>query len=65
VGKTYEWTAVFEAFDATEPGRYRFAVEGHHRDGRSAQPYAFTSEPFEIRPWTGLQAPTCTSTATP
>jgi hypothetical protein len=55
-GKAYAWTATWEAYDATEPGRYRFAVEGHHRSDRAAQPYAFASEPFTVTPWTGITA---------
>jgi hypothetical protein len=54
--KTYEWTATYEAFDATEPGRYRFVVEGAHRSGRQPVPYALTSDEFAVLPWTGLLA---------
>jgi hypothetical protein len=54
-GYTYTWTATFEAFDRTEPGAYRFVVDGHHRRGRQANPYGVVSRPFEVRPWTGIQ----------
>ncbi|HWH30810.1 MAG TPA: hypothetical protein VNU26_17950 [Mycobacteriales bacterium] len=66
----WEWTATWEAFvgeveqpdlsgqrhRATPAGTYRFAVEGRHRTatGDVVEPYAFTSEPFEVRPWDGL-----------
>ncbi|MFP5219206.1 MAG: hypothetical protein ACLGIG_05645, partial [Actinomycetes bacterium] len=66
----WEWTATWEAFvgevelpdmtgqrhRATPAGTYRFAVEGRHRaaPGDVVEPYAFTSEPFEVRPWDGL-----------
>jgi len=53
-GKTYRWTATFEAFDRTAPGFYRFVVEGRHRKNRTANPYALTSETFEVTPWSGI-----------
>jgi hypothetical protein len=67
---TWQWTASWEAFvsevglpdlqgetrRATPAGTYRFAVEGRHRTGQgdAVAPYAFTSAPFEVRPWDGL-----------
>lgn len=66
----WEWTATWEAFvgevglpdltgqthRATPAGSYRFTVEGRSRTavGDVVEPYAFTSEPFEVRPWNGL-----------
>lgn len=53
-GRTYEWTATFEVFDATAPGEYRFAVAGDHRTGREPVAYELTSHPFEVRGWGGI-----------
>jgi hypothetical protein len=55
-GKTYVWTATFEATEQTSPGRYRFVVDGHHRDGRTANPYSVVSEEFRVDVWEGLAA---------
>ena len=62
----WTWTASFEAFDAypraTVPGgqvpdgTYRFAVTGRIHTGGGAQAYHLTSQPFQVRPWTGLRA---------
>ena len=56
------WTAGFEAFTATREdigttpaGTYRFAVAGQSRKGRTTTPYALTSTPFTVSPWTGVQ----------
>ncbi|MCW2679750.1 MAG: hypothetical protein JWM62_1151 [Frankiales bacterium] len=67
---TWEWTASWEAFvsevelpdlsgeghRATPAGTYRFAVQGRSRTapGDVVEPYAFTSAPFQVRPWDGL-----------
>ncbi|MGH2813436.1 MAG: neutral/alkaline non-lysosomal ceramidase N-terminal domain-containing protein, partial [Actinomycetota bacterium] len=55
-GKVYRWTATFEAFDETPPGSYRFVVEGHHRAGRTANPYRVESAPFDVSVWEGIAA---------
>lgn len=55
-GKRYEWTATWEVFDQTEPGTYRFLVNGHHRKNRTANPYTLLSEPFGVEPWKGIAA---------
>jgi hypothetical protein len=65
-GQQWTWTASFEAFDAypradvpggqVPDGVYRFAVVGQiHQDGR-AQAYQLLSQPFAVRPWTGVTA---------
>jgi hypothetical protein len=58
----WRWTASFEAFDAfparigsTPAGDYRFVVDGVSRTSGSDAPYALTSEPFRVAPWTGVQ----------
>ena len=65
----WKWTAHFEAFSSgigiTEGGRstpagtYRFVVEGNRRQGErgSAEvvPYQVVSEPFEVKPWSGIK----------
>jgi hypothetical protein len=58
----WRWTASFEAFTgfparfgATPAGAYRFVVDGVSRVSGASEPYALTSEPFEVRPWSGLQ----------
>ena len=55
------WTASFEAYTAdrevlgqTPAGTYRFVVDGEIRQARATEPYALTSEPFEVRPWDGI-----------
>jgi hypothetical protein len=55
-GKTYEWTATWEAFEETPPGTYRFVVDGHHRSDRSATPYHLESGVFGVSAWTGIAA---------
>jgi len=55
-GKVYLWTATFEAFEETAPGTYRFSVVGHHRQGRTANPYELKSEPFDVAVWDGIAA---------
>ena len=49
------WTATFEVFDQTPPGRYRFVVHGQHRTDGEPTPYAVASEPFDVDVWHGLQ----------
>ncbi len=56
------WTAGFEAYDgfparlgSTPTGTYRFVVAGVSRVTGSDQPYALTSAPFAVSPWTGVQ----------
>jgi hypothetical protein len=53
-GKEYHWTAVFEAFEKTPPGTYRFRVHGLHRSGREPVPYDFESPVFKVVPWSGI-----------
>jgi hypothetical protein len=60
----WSWTATFEAFvapfitqegtSATPVGTYRFVVDGLRRQGGSAVPYRLESDPFEVRPWSGI-----------
>ncbi len=56
------WTAGFEAYDAfparlgsTPSGTYRFVVDGVSRTTGVDAPYALTSAPFRVTPWTGVQ----------
>lgn len=51
----YPWTATFEAFEATPPGRYRFVVRGEHRDDGEPETYAVASEPFDVDVWHGIE----------
>jgi hypothetical protein len=61
----WHWTAHFEAFAsrfdtvearrATPAGVYRFVVDGKRREQRSEQAYHVESEPFAVRPWSGIQ----------
>lgn len=55
-GKSYEWTATWEAFETTPPGTYRFVVDGHHRSDRTANPYRVESNGFTVSPWSGIAA---------
>jgi hypothetical protein len=60
----WHWTAHFEAFvaafdlgeepRATPAGRYRFVVHGMRREGGEAVPYRIASQPFHVRPWSGI-----------
>jgi hypothetical protein len=50
----YPWTATFEVFEATPPGRYRFVVEGEHRTDGEPGTYAAASEPFDVDLWHGI-----------
>ena len=45
---------------ATPTGTYRFTVTGDRRTGPgdAVEPYALTSEPFTVSPWTGITADT-------
>jgi hypothetical protein len=63
--QTWRWTASFEAFDAfprdidprgpqTPEGTYRFVVEGNIRQAGATAPYRIESQPFAVRPWTGI-----------
>ena len=62
----WRWTAHFEAFvapfdtgsddRATPAGTYRFVVDGLRRSGGEAVPYHLESEPFDVRPWSGITA---------
>lgn len=49
------WTATFEVLEGTPPGEYRFAVAGHHREDGAPGPYALGSQPFLVRPWSGIR----------
>jgi len=67
-GQVWKWTATFEAFvsrfplvdpagatyTATPAGTYRFVVHGVWRRGGADTPYARVSQPFEVRPWSGI-----------
>jgi hypothetical protein len=63
-GHRWPWTAHFEAFvspfdtgerpRATPPGSYRFVVDGERRSGGQAVPYHVESDPFEVKPWSGI-----------
>jgi hypothetical protein len=67
-GQTWKWTASFEAFvsrfelvdpqgrpyTATPAGTYRFVVHGTWRRGNADTPYARVSNPFQVRPWSGI-----------
>jgi hypothetical protein len=60
----WTWTASFEVFDASPradqvggqvaDGRYRFVVDGDIHAGGAVHPYALTSRPFDVVPWTGI-----------
>lgn len=58
------WTASAEAFvggpdrdlDTTPIGTYRFVVDGHRVEDGAVVPYSLASDPYEVRPWTGLAA---------
>jgi len=58
----WRWTAGFEAYDgfparlgSTPTGTYRFVVEGVSRTTGKDAPYALSSAPFQVTPWTGVQ----------
>ncbi|MDQ3953020.1 MAG: neutral/alkaline non-lysosomal ceramidase N-terminal domain-containing protein [Actinomycetota bacterium] len=58
----WTWTAGFEAFDAfpvgigsTPAGEYRFVVDGHIRQDGEPVPYQVESQPFEVKPWDGVE----------
>jgi hypothetical protein len=67
-GQVWKWTGTFEAFvsrfplvdpqgapyTATPAGTYRFHVRGVWRRGGQDTPYERVSQPFEVRPWSGL-----------
>jgi hypothetical protein len=67
-GQEWKWTASFEAFvsrfplvdpqgdayTATPAGTYRFLVKGAWRKGNADTPYTRISNPFEVRPWSGI-----------
>jgi len=69
-GQTWKWTATFEAFVsqfplvdpqgrtywATPTGTYRFVVHGKWRKGRADAEYTRVSNPFQVKPWTGITA---------
>jgi hypothetical protein len=60
----WRWTAHFEAFAsrfdsvegrrATPAGIYRFVVDGQRRRNKQPEPYHVESEPFQVRPWSGI-----------
>jgi hypothetical protein len=60
----WRWTAHFEAFvspfdtgerpRATPAGAYRFVVDGRRRESGGVVPYHVTSDPFQVRPWSGI-----------
>ena len=61
--KKWTWTATFEAFAsyfdtggvrATPPGSYRFVVDGLSRTGEGTKAYHLESDPFEVKPWSGI-----------
>jgi hypothetical protein len=63
-GFEWRWTAHFEAFAArfetvegnraTPPGTYRFVVVGKQRKGGAGKDYRVESQPFEVKPWSGI-----------
>lgn len=67
-GQVWKWTATFEAmvnrfalvspqgyvYQATPAGTYRFSVRGERRSAGEEVPYAIDSEPFAVRPWSGI-----------
>jgi hypothetical protein len=63
-GQRWLWTATFEAFAApfdtgsgssyTPAGTYRFVARGKRREADGPQRYRVTSEPFEVRDWSGI-----------
>jgi hypothetical protein len=67
-GQAWKWTASFEAFvsrlelvdpqgrayTATPPGSYRFIVRGTWRKGNADTRYTRISNPFQVRPWSGI-----------
>jgi hypothetical protein len=62
------WTATWEAFvgrvpftdpqgrrmRATPAGTYRFVISGRRREGGETVGYRLASEPFAVRPWSGI-----------
>ena len=59
--RQWRWTANFEAFDAfrasegqTPSGTYRFVVSGFHRTSGIKLPYTVQSQPFTVKPWSGV-----------
>lgn len=55
------WTTTFQTTDCMPLGRYRFLVRGRADKGDGAKDYRIESDPFEIRPITGIK-PTLTIT---
>jgi hypothetical protein len=67
-GQEWKWTASFEAFvsrfplvdmqgndyTATPAGTYRFVVKGAWRKGNADTPYTRISNPFDVKPWSGI-----------
>jgi len=67
-GQPWKWTATFEAFvsrfglvdpqgsayQATPPGTYHFVVTGEAHRGGADVPYRYVSDPFQVRPWSGI-----------
>ncbi|MDX6640651.1 MAG: hypothetical protein QOF12_1662, partial [Solirubrobacteraceae bacterium] len=67
-GQVWKWTASFEAFvsrfelvdpqgeayRATPAGEYRFVVRGRWRKGGADSAYTRISDPFAVRPWSGI-----------
>jgi hypothetical protein len=67
-GQAWKWTATFEtfvsrfglvdpagrAYSATPAGTYRFVVHGLWRKGNADAPYTRISNPFTVRPWSGI-----------
>lgn len=67
-GQVWKWTASFEAFvsrfplvdpqgqeyQATPAGTYRFVVSGKWRKGNRDADYSRISNPFEVKPWSGI-----------
>lgn len=43
-----------QSYEATPPGTYRFVVDGEWRRGGETVGYSRTSDPFEVRPWSGI-----------
>ncbi|HVL80323.1 MAG TPA: neutral/alkaline non-lysosomal ceramidase N-terminal domain-containing protein [Actinomycetota bacterium] len=51
------WTATYEVFDRTQPGTYRFVLDGEHRSGRQTETYTMRSRPFRVDVWSGVTTP--------
>lgn len=58
----WKWSANFEAYlgfprrlGSTPFGTYRFVVDGNIRQAMKTEPYHLESDPFEVKPFTGIE----------